>query len=309
MSQQVLDKQAHDVRRFSRFYTARIGVLTEGLHDRPLTLTEARVVFELAQHEMATAAELSALLRLDPGYLSRLLAKLRDRGLLDKKPSPSDGRQGLLWLTEAGRAEYAILNESSQHEIREMLGTLTAEDRRALTESMATIRRLLGDGDENQVPYILRPHEAGDMGWIVHRHGALYASEQHWSIEFEALVAEIVAVFMKTFDPAWDRCWIAEMDGENVGCVLLAKSTENEAKLRLLLVEPKARGMGVGTRLVDECIRFARRVGYEKVLLWTQSNLLPARHIYERAGFVRTEEEAHRSFGHDLLAETWELTL
>lgn len=309
MSDAIIERQAYDIRQFNRFYTARIGVLSEGLHDRPFSLTEARTIYELAQHETTTAAEVSAVLRLDPGYLSRILAKFRNRGLLDKRPSPHDGRQSFVWLTDAGRAEYDTLNTSSQLEIREMLSGLSIEDRRSLIESMHTIQRLLGDEPARGAPYILRQHEVGDMGWIVHRHGVLYADEYQWTIEFEVLVANIVAGFMKTYDAAWDRCWIAEMNSENVGCVLLSKATDELAKLRLLLVEPKARGVGIGSRLVDECIRFARRVGYKKAELWTQSNLLPARRIYEQAGFRRTKEEPHHSFGHDLIAETWELEL
>ncbi len=309
MSDPVIERQAHEVRRFNRFYTARIGVLSEGLHDRPFSLTEARVVYELAQHETTTAAEINVTLRLDPGYLSRILAKLRKNRLLDRRPSPHDGRQSLIWLTDAGRSEFDILNASSQSEICEMLTSLEADERRKLIESMQTIRKLLGDETTRGAPYILRQHEPGDMGWIVHRHGVLYAAEYRWTIEFEALVAEIVADFMKSYDPAWDRCWIAEMDGENVGCILLTRATDSVAKLRLLLVEPKARGLGIGSRLVDEAVRFARRIGYEKAVLWTQSNLADARRIYERAGFRCTKEEPHHSFGHDLVAETWELEL
>ena len=309
MSNPLLDRQAQDVRQFNRFYTAKIGVLSEGLHDRALSLTEARVVYELAQHETTTAAEINAVLRLDQGYLSRILAKLRESDLLGKKPSPRDGRQSLLWLTDAGRAEYDLLNASSQSEIRDLLAGLEPEDRRSLVESMRTIRRLLGDDPTSGAPYILRQHEPGDIGWIIYRHGAVYAEEYQWSIEFETLVAEIATGFLKTFDPDRERCWIAEMDGENVGCILLTKADDEVVKLRLLLVEPKARGLGIGTRLVEGAIRFARRAGYRKAVLWTQSNLLPARRIYQRVGFTCTKEEPHHSFGHDLVAETWERDL
>jgi len=313
MADSLLDQQAHEVRQFSRFYTARLGVLSEGLHDRPLSLTEARVVYELAQHETTTAADINATLNLDPGYLSRLLSKLRDIGLVDRRPSPDDGRRNLLWLTDAGRKEFRLLDASSQSEVRELLSSLSGDDRRRLMDSMETIRRLLGDSSTREAPYVLRTHQPGDIGWIIHRHGFLYAEEFHWSIEFEALVAEIAAGFMKSYDPDWDRCWIAEMNGENVGCVMLTRSDdagrEKVAKLRLLLVESKARGLGVGSRLVDEAVRFARRVGYETVSLWTQSNLLAARRIYARAGFQLTNEKPHHSFGHDLVAETWELEL
>jgi len=309
MDNRLLDQQAHDIRQFNRFYTARIGVLGEGLHDRPLTLTEARVVYELAQHETTTAAEINAVLHLDPGYLSRILSKLRDRGMLARRPSPDDGRQSLLWLTGEGRAEFDTLNASSQEEILRLLSEIEPDDRRRIVESMATIRRLLGDDPVRGAPYILRQHEPGDIGWIIHRHGAIYAEEYRWSIEFEALVADIAAGFLKTYDSACERCWIAEKDGENVGCILLTRADEDIAKLRLLLVEAKARGLGIGSRLVDEAVRFARRIGYRRLVLWTQSNLLPARRIYERAGFALTKEEPHHAFGHDLIAETWEREL
>lgn len=304
-----IEREVHGIRRFNRFYTARIGVLSEGLLDSPFSLTEARVIYELAQHETATATELSGILGLDPGYLSRILAKLKDRGILGKRPSPDDGRRSILRLTDAGRAEYEKLNTSSQREIRKLLEALPVEDRRSLIDSMQTIERLLGEAPDRGAPYLLRQQEAGDLGWIVHRHGALYAEEHHWDESFEALVAGIVAEFMKAYDPKWDRCWIAEMNGENVGCILLGRESDVLAKLRLLLVEPKARGLGIGSRLVDECVRFARRVGYHKLGLWTNSVLVEARHVYERAGFRLVKEEPHHSFGRDLVGETWELTL
>jgi DNA-binding MarR family transcriptional regulator/GNAT superfamily N-acetyltransferase len=293
----IITSQIHDIRNFNRFYTARIGILTEGLHDRPVSLTEGRVLYELAQHETTTAGEINAVLGLDVGYLSRILAGFRRRGWLQRRPSPTDGRQSLLWLTAAGHAEFDLLDAASQQEIHH------------LVEAIQSIRRVLGDRPATEVPYVLRQPDAGDMGWIVQRHGAVYAQEYRWNQEFESLVAEIVATFMKSFDASMERCWIAEMKGENVGCVLLAKQSETVAKLRLLLVDPKARGHGIGARLVDECIRFARRAGYVKVELWTNSVLAPARRIYERAGFRRIQEVPHHSFGHDLVAETWELEL
>ena len=309
MNEVLLESQIHDIRDFNRFYTARIGVLREGLHDRPFSLTEARVIFELAQHETTTAADINAVLGLDRGYLSRILSGFRKRGLLEQRTSPQDRRKSLLWLSDAGRVEFNSLNSSSQQEIRDLVAPLSPEDRRTLVESTQTIRRLLGDKPGTSAPYILRPHEIGDMGWIVHRHGVLYAEEYRWNMEFEALVAEIASGFMKTFDPKKERCWIAEMQGENVGCVLLTRATDTRAKLRLLLVDPKARGLGIGVRLVDESIRFARRVGYRKIELWTNSVLVSARHVYEKAGFRLIKEEPHHSFGHDLVAETWELEL
>ncbi len=309
MAEQTLAQQIETVRRFNRFYTKQIGVLHEGLLKSPFPLTEARVIYELAQHERTTATQLGNELGLDAGYLSRILSSFEKRGLIDKQPSPSDGRQSLIGLTEQGQVAFATINSRSRHEIGELLGTLAAADQSRLVEAMATIERLLGAPPEQRVPYLLRPHQPGDMGWVVQRHGVLYAQEYGWDTTFEALVAEIVAKFITHFDPTCERCWMAEREGEIVGSVFLVKQADEVAKLRLLLVEQSARGLGIGGRLVDECIRFSRQVGYRKLLLWTNSILLPARRIYERAGFVLVEAEPHQSFGHDLVGETWALTL
>ncbi len=309
MNQNKLSQRVEAVRRFNRFYTRQIGVLQEGLLRSPFSLTEARVIYELAHHETTTATELGNELGLDAGYLSRILRDFKRRGLVDKKPSKKDGRQSLLWLTEQGQQAFAMLNARSQHEIEAMLAELPAGEQDRLLQAMLSIEKLLGAQPEHSVPYLLRLHQPGDMGWVVYRHGVLYAEEYGWDEQFEALVAEIVASFIQNYDAKKERCWIAEMDGEIVGSVFLVKKSEQVAKLRLLLVEPKARGMGIGTRLVDECIRFARRVGYKKVTLWTNSVLSAARHIYEKAGFRLVEQEAHHSFGHDLVGETWELEL
>jgi DNA-binding MarR family transcriptional regulator/GNAT superfamily N-acetyltransferase len=300
---------AETVRRFNRFYTKKIGVLRQGLLGSPFSLTEARVVYELAHHDQTTATELGRELDLDAGYLSRILRSFLKQGLIHKQLSKTDGRQSLLRLSTEGQAAFANLNSRSQTEVTEMLNGLSPSDQQRLVKAMETIEGLLGDRSEPPVPYLLRPHQPGDMGWVVSSHGRLYAEEYGWDEQFEALVASIVAKFLQHYDSKWERCWIAERDGENVGSVFLVKESETVAKLRLLIVEPGARGLGLGGRLVDECIRFARRAGYRKMTLWTNNVLLAARHIYERAGFQLVHEEAHHSFGHDLVGETWELEL
>jgi len=296
------------VRRFNRFYTRKIGVLEERLMRSPFSLAEARVVYELGQRTTVTAGELARELALDPGYLSRLLGGLEQRRLVAKAPSPSDGRQSLLSLTAAGRDAFAALDAQSAEQTAALLDQVPAAEQARLVAALGTIERLLGPRAAGTA-YVLRPHRPGDMGWIVHRHGALYAQEFGWDESFEALVAEIAARFIEKYDAKRERCWLAEQEGEILGSVLLVKQSPTIAKLRLLLVEPEARGLGVGARLVDECIRFARLAGYRKVTLWTQSILVPARRIYERAGFRRMREEPHRSFGHDLVGEHWELKL
>ena len=297
------------VRRFNRFYTRQIGVLQEGLLNSPFSLTEARVVWELAQTDGASATELGEKLGLDAGYLSRILRRFQEQGLIDRTPSPTDGRQSRISLTERGRDEFAKLNDDSRAQVGAMLARLTPEDRQRLVGSMETVERILGDAPEPRVPYLIRPPAPGDMGWVVHRHGVLYAREYGWDETFEALVAEIVAKFVQGFDPRRDRCWIAEREGEIVGSIFLVKHTDEVAKLRLLLVEPSARGLGIGHRLVAECVRFARQAGYGKITLWTNSVLHAARRIYEQAGFKLVDESPHHSFGHDLVGQTWELDL
>jgi DNA-binding MarR family transcriptional regulator/GNAT superfamily N-acetyltransferase len=297
------------VRRFNRFYTRQIGLLQKGLLRSNFSLTEARVIYELAQRELTTATELANELGIDPGYLSRILRGFQKHGLIDKRTSHTDGRQGYLWLTERGQEAFAGLNARSQHEIEAMLNKLSGEEQHRLLEAMGTIEGLLRAEKENRAPYILRPHQPGDMGWVIHRHGVLYAEEYGWDERFEALVAEIAAKFIQNFDPKRERCWIAEQDGQIVGSVFLVKQSEEVAKLRLLLVEPKARGLGIGVRLVNECIRFARQCGYRKITLWTNSVLVAARHIYQKTGFRLIREEPHNSFGQELISETWELEL
>ncbi len=309
MSKTGLSQRIEAVRRFNRFYTQQIGVLHEGLLESPFSLTEARVIYELAQHKETTATQLGNDLGLDPGYLSRILRRFEKQGLIDKRPSKTDGRRSILWLTEQGQEAFAMLNARSLDEIEAMLNEQSTEDQNRLVAAMGVIEGLLGGRSEDQVPYLLRTHQPGDMGWVVHRHGVLYAEEYSWDEQFEGLVAGIVAGFIQNYDPRRERCWIAEKDGENVGSVFLVKHSDTVAKLRLLLVEPKARGLGIGTRFVNECIRFARQGGYKKIALWTNSVLLAARHIYQKTGFSLVHEEPHHSFGHDLIGETWELEL
>lgn len=309
MADAEFDRRVEATRRFNRFYTKRIGVLEEGLLRSPFPLTEARVIYELAHHERPTATELADELALDPGYLSRILRRFEDRDLIDRTPSETDGRQYHLSLTAKGRDAFAELDAASREEIGRMLERIPEADQRRLVEAMEEIRGLLEPCDAPRAPYLLRPPRPGDMGWVIQRHGELYAMEYGWNEEFEALVAEIVARFMKELDPERERCWIAEREGDNVGCVFLVEASESVGQLRLLLVEPAARGLGIGTRLVEECVLTARRLGYEKLVLWTNDVLDDARRIYERFGFRLVEEDPHHSFGHDLVGQNWELEL
>ena len=304
-----LDRRVGEVRRFNRFWTRRIGVLREGYLESPFSLTEVRVLYELAHCEEATASELGKELGLDAGYLSRILRGFEERGMISRKPSEVDGRRSLLRLTEGGRKAFAPLDARSREDIGAMLDGLSAAEQDRLVEAMRVIEGLFGARPEPKVPYMLRQHDTGDMGWVVHRHGVLYAREYGWDESFEALVARIVADFIDDYDPAKERCWIAERDGEVVGCVFVVKESDTVAKLRLLLVEPEARGLGLGTRLVEECVRFAGSRGYEKLTLWTNSVLDTARRIYEEQGFEIVEEEEHHSFGKDLIGQNWELKL
>jgi len=297
------------VRRFNRFYTKQIGALSDHILKSPFSLAEARVIYELAQREKATATDLGGELGLDAGYLSRLLAAFKKRGLIARKPSETDGRQSFIRLTEKGRKAFAELNAHSHNEIEALIGGLSPADRNRLIEAMRVIEEALGARPEQKIPYIIRHHQPGDMGWVTHRHGVIYNEEYGWGEEFEALVAEIAAKFIRNYDPKRERCWIAERGGEIAGSVFLVKKSKTVAQLRLLLVEPSARGMGVGKRLVNECVRFARQTGYKKITLWTNSVLDAARHIYEEAGFQLVKEEPHHSFGHDLVGQNWELKL
>ncbi|HEY7357638.1 MAG TPA: bifunctional helix-turn-helix transcriptional regulator/GNAT family N-acetyltransferase [Ktedonobacterales bacterium] len=297
------------VRHFNRFFTRQIGVLREGLLHSPYPLTEARIIFELAQRQGLTAADLGRELGLDAGYLSRLLARLEQQGLLEKTRSETDGRQRLLRLTPPGAQAFALLDQRSRDEITDMLNDLSEDDQQRLLKAMETIEGVLRQGLKYSEPFVLRPHESGDMGWVVHRHGILYNQEYGWDEHFEALVAQIVSDFITHYNPERERCWIAEMNGEIVGSVFCVQASATVAKLRLLLVEPRARGLGLGDRLVEECLRFARKRGYQKMTLWTNSVLVAARHIYAQKGFALVASEPQRNFGHDLISETWELML
>jgi DNA-binding MarR family transcriptional regulator/GNAT superfamily N-acetyltransferase len=298
------------VRRFNRFYTRRIGVLEESLLGSGLALSEGRVVFELGRRGDWTAGAMATELSLDAGYVSRLLAGLEKRKLIERRPSPSDGRQTIVSLTARGRERYQSLDQRSADEVAALLAQLPAAGRQRLLAAMASIEALLGDTPAPPVPYVIRPPRPGDIGWVVSRHGALYAEEYGWDETFEGLVAEIAGAFVKGYDARRERCWIAEREGAVVGAVLLVRGPDADtAKLRLLYVEPAARGLGIGARLVEECRLFARTAGYARIVLWTNSILTSARRIYEAAGYRLVKSEPHHSFGHDLVGETWELEL
>jgi DNA-binding MarR family transcriptional regulator/GNAT superfamily N-acetyltransferase len=297
------------VRRFNRFYTRQIGLLGKGYLESPFTLAEVRVLYELAHRDSSTASEIAQALGLDAGYLSRTLLSFRKRGFLARKTSDRDARQSHLSLTGKGRTAFRGLEAKSVAGVSKLMERLSPVEQSRLIGAMGTIEGLLGERAEPKTPYLLRTHQPGDMGWVIHRHGVLYAEEYGWDERFEALVAEIAAEFVKNFDEKRERCWIAERDDAIVGSVFLVKKTDRVAKLRLLLVEPSARGLGIGGRLVNECVRFARQAGYRRITLWTQSNLDAARHIYRKAGFQVVKRERHESFGHKLTGETWELSL
>ena len=298
------------VRYFNRFYTKQLGVLNEGLLESPFTLTEARIIYELANREKTTASELGSELGMDAGYLSRTLKNLESKKVLTRKTSANDARQSFLALTAKGRKEFENLDQLSRNQIEEILNDLSPADQKRLLASMASIESLLGEKTtDEKFSYILRSPEPGDLGWVVQSNGTLYAQEYGWDENYEALVAGIVAEYVKNFDPKKERCWIAEKDGENVGAVFLVRETDEVARLRLLIVDPKARGLGIGKRLVDECTKFARRVGYKQITLWTNSVLLAARSIYQKAGYELVKSESHHSFGQDLVGETWVLQL
>jgi DNA-binding MarR family transcriptional regulator/GNAT superfamily N-acetyltransferase len=297
------------VRRFNRFYTRQIGLLGKGYLDSPFTLGEVRVLYEVAHRESPTAAEVAKALELDPAYLSRMLLSFRKRGFLARKASEKDGRQSHLSLTKKGRAAFAGLEAKSEAEVGAMIKGLPSAEQNRLIAAMSTIEGLLGERAQPKTPYLLRNHQPGDMGWVIHRHAVLYADEYGWGERFEALVARIAGEFIEKFDPKRERCWIAERDGAIVGSVFLVKKSDRVAKLRLLLVEPSARGLGIGARLVEECIRFARQAGYRKITLWTHSILLAARGIYHKSGFRLVKRERHQSFGPKVMGEIWDLTL
>lgn len=300
------------IRAFNRFFTRQIGVLREGLLHSEFTLTEMRVLYELAHHGEQSSAALCRDLGLDRGYLSRIVARFEAAGLVSKAPSATDGRQRVLHLTAHGRAVYEPLDRRSREEVGDLLARLTDADQLRMLDAMATIRSLLEtqSGMKYAQPFVLRAHRAGDMDWITRRHGALYVAGQGWDASFKALVGQICADFERNYDPALERCWIAEMNGQPVGSIAVVRSGEaGVAKLRLLLVEEQARGLGLGGRLVDECHRFARAAGYHTMRLWTTDQQPEARHIYRSKGYVLVHEEAVHAFGKDMVNETWELAL
>jgi len=312
MSSPVSDDRVAAVRSFNRFFTRQIGVLREGLLHSQFTLTEMRVLYELAHHGDQPSAALCRDLGLDRGYLSRIVTGFEAAGLVAKVPSPTDGRAKLLHLTDHGRTVYEPLDRRSREEVGDLLARFDDADQLRMLDAMRTIRTLLDtDGVLKYAqPFVLRTHRPGDMAWITRRHGALYATQQGWDASFETLVGQICADFERDFDPARERCWIAEMNGVPVGSIALARSGEKGvAKLRLLLVEDAARGHGLGSRLVDECHRYARAAGYRKVRLWTTDQQAEARHIYRNKGYVLVAEEAVHAFGKDMVNETWELDL
>src|ERR1700754_2457359 len=300
--------QISAVRAYNRFYTRQLGLLGQRLLESPFSLSEARVLYELAHRDGAAAKAIGIELDLDPGYLSRIVQKFADDGMITRKPLPEDRRQHQLSLTAKGRQAFAKLDRSSHEEVAGLLRPLAESDRLRLTTAMATIENLLGSMPAPKAA-MLREPRPGDLGWVVQSHGARYASEYGFDSSFEGLVAEITAKFLGSFDASRGRCWIADIDGTQVGSVFLVRHSDDVAKLRLLLVDPAGRGQGLGHRLVAECIAFAKACGYRKITLWTQSILLAARRIYQDAGFVLVASEANRSFGQDLISETWELEL
>jgi DNA-binding MarR family transcriptional regulator/GNAT superfamily N-acetyltransferase len=298
------------VRRFNRFYTRQIGVLRKTYLDSPYSLGEMRVLYEIAHGEAPTASDIGRALDLDAGYLSRVLRAFEKRGLIKRETSKRDARQSHLALTARGRKAFSPAEARSQREVADMLGKLTSDQQIQLVNAMQTIETLLESKTSvNKANPVLRTPGHGDFGWIVSRHAALYAQEYNWTEPFEGLCAQIVADFVNNFDPKMERCWIAELNGENVGCVMLVKDAPGVARLRLLLVDPKARGLGLGQRLVDECVKFARAAGYKRITLWTHRVLTAARRCYEKAGFTLTSSENKHSWGEDVVAEYWDLDL
>jgi DNA-binding MarR family transcriptional regulator/N-acetylglutamate synthase-like GNAT family acetyltransferase len=303
------DDEIAAMRTFNRFYTRQMGLLDESLLKSAFSLAESRVLYELAHRDDLVATDLTRDLGLDAGYLSRLLKKLETRGLLTRTTSDTDARQTVLALTPAGREAFKPLDQASRDQIAAMLEHLEAAEREKLVYVIKTVQRLLGGIEEPKVPYILRPLHIGDIGWIIHRQGVLYAGEYGWDETFEALVAEILSTFVTSYDPKFERAWIAEREGEVVGSVFVLRKSDKVAQLRLLYVEPSVRGLGIGRRLVAECIGFARSRGYKTLTLWTNDVLVSARRIYEASGFKLVDEQRHHAFGKDLVGQNWDLPL
>ena len=297
------------VRRFNRFYTQKLGVLQHGWLGSPFSLTEARVLYEIKQRERATASDIVRDLGLDAGYLSRILHRFQKSGLIRKDVSPDDGRQSFLSMTARGRKAFDPLETRTERQVGTVLGRLTAPEQDQLVSAMRAIETLIASEPKAESDIILRHPRPGDLGWVVTRHAELYAREYGWAENFEGLCAQIVADFVSKYDPKCERCWIAETGGQNVGSVFLVKDSNKVARLRLLLVDPAARGRGLGTRLTNECIQFARQCCYQSITLWTHKVLTAARHVYERAGFRLTSSETRRSFGQNVISEHWDLVL
>ena len=295
------------VRRFNRFYTQHLGMLRDGYLDSPFSLTQARVLYEIRQRGSATATEIGRDLGLDAGYLSRLVAQFEKSALIRKERSPSDGRQSFLSITAIGRKAMDHLEQRTVRQVSDVLHRLSDPDQDRLVSAMRAVERMIAPEPEAKPGITLRELKAGDLGWIVARHGTLYAEEYGWGENFEGLCAQIVAEFAANYDGKRERCWIAEMDGENVGSVFLVKDTDEIARIRLLLVDPVARGRGLGTQLTDECVRFAKAAGYRGITLWTHSVLTAARHVYAKAGFTLTSSEKRKSFGKQVVSEIWDL--
>ncbi|MHA1935443.1 MAG: bifunctional helix-turn-helix transcriptional regulator/GNAT family N-acetyltransferase [Candidatus Thorarchaeota archaeon] len=309
MTQSQLERSVAEVRRFNRFYTKRIGLLNQELLKTRFSLIQARIIFELAQQEETISTNLVKELNIDPSYLSRILSAFEKEGFIEKVRSERDSRQRILRLTVKGRESYRELNDRASEEIREMLSELPSEVQHRFISATSAIQDILESDQAAVSSYLLRQHGAGDIGWIAHRHGVLYAEEYGWDETFEALVADILVKFIQSHDPKRERIWIAEQDGERIGSIVLVDAGDYVSQLRLLLVEPKARGKGIGKRLIQEGINFSKRNGYKRIKLWTQKNLDAARHLYKKAGFVCISEKPHTSFGHDLIEEFWELNL
>jgi DNA-binding MarR family transcriptional regulator/GNAT superfamily N-acetyltransferase len=296
------------VRRFNRFYTNVIGLLRGKYLDTPYSLTEARLLFELAQRDASEVTDLRRMVDIDPGYLSRILARFEADGLIARQRSAADGRRQVIQLTDPGRSAVSALDARSAEQTRDMLAAVRDEDRRKLLDAMRVITQTL-TGSALPRGYLLRSPRPGDMGWVVQRNAALYAEEFGWDTSYETLVARIVAEYMDHHDPDAEAAWIAEVDGTPAGCVFCVRENAGTARLRLLLVEPWARGLGIGARLVDEVLRFARQAGYSQVTLWTNDVLADARRIYQRAGFTLDNESRHHSFGKELTGQNWSLGL
>lgn len=309
MTENKIEEIVYDIREFNRMYTRRLGLLNKGLLRTRFSLSQARVIFELAQQEKINSSEIARKLGMDHGYLSRILSAFEKDGLITKEKSNTDGRQWILRLTKKGRKEFQDLNNRSSEEIRGILEPLSEEDQYRLVNAMHTIDKILNPKSNHSSFFYIRQHRAGDIGWIVHRHGVIYNEEYGWDETFEALTAEILANFIQDYDSKQERIWIAEENGEKVGSVMIVDGGDKVAKLRLFLVEPEARGKGIGKKLLEECIDFSKRNGYKTIKLWTQSNLLAARHLYSKYGFELIEEEPCIRFGYELVSEVWELKL